>query len=148
MDAQLIELIGRQRLITELLQADLEVALPLRDRGIDLIVYADLRVSAFRAIPIQLKAASKSCFAVDQKYYKFPNLLIAYVWHLENPDRAVTYALDYSEAVAVARDMGYTATRSWETGIYTTTRPSRRLLTLLETFKMTPEKWRVKVHSV
>lgn len=145
MDAQLVELIGRQRLVTEILRAGLEVAVPLRDRGIDLIAYADLRASGFWAVPIQMKAASSSCFAVDQKYSKFPNLLIAYVWHLENPDQAVTYVLTYDEAVGVARAMGYTATRSWETGIYTTTRPSRRLLDLLEEFRMTAEKWRMKI---
>ena len=82
--------------------------MPLRDRGIDLVVYADLRVSDFRATPIQMKAASTSCFAVDQKYSKFPNLLLAYVWHLEDPDRAVTYALSYPEALSVAQEMGYT----------------------------------------
>ena len=145
MDSQLIELVGRQRLIAELLQADLEVALPMRDRGIDLIVYADLGLASFRAIPIQMKAASGSCFAADQKYAKFPNLVIAYVWHVQNLDRAVTYALNYSEVVQVATAMGYTATRSWECGIYTTTRPSRRLLVLLEPYRMTPEKWRLRI---
>ena len=145
MDAQLIELVGRQRLISELLRADLEVALPMRDRGIDLIVYADLRVSGFRAVPIQMKAASTSCFAVDQKYSKFPNLLLAYVWFLDTPEQAVTYALTYAEAVSVAENMGYTATMSWQTGIYTTTRPSRKLLQLLEPYRMTSDAWRLRV---
>lgn len=145
MDSQLVELVGRQRLITELLRADLEVAIPMRDRGIDLIVYADLNVASFRAVPIQMKAASDSSFAVDQKYSKFPNLLIAYVWYLQDPDRAVTYALSYPEALQVATQMGYTATKSWESGIYTTTRPSQRLLELLEPFRMTPDKWRLRI---
>lgn len=145
MDAQLIELVGRQRLISELLRADLEVALPMRDRGIDLIVYADLRVSGFRAVPIQMKAASCSCFAVDQKYSKFPNLLLAYVWYLDTPERAVTYALTYPEAVGVAEKMGYTATMSWQSGIYTTTRPSQKLLQLLEPYRMSSEAWRLRV---
>jgi hypothetical protein len=92
-----------------------------------------------------MKAASTSCFAVDQKYGKFPNLLLAYVWHLEDPDRAVAYALSYPEALSVAQEMGYTATMSWQSGIYTTTRPSRRLLDLLERIRMTPEKWRLRV---
>ena len=39
MDTQMIEIMGRNRLIDELLRAGLEVALPLRDRGIDLIAY-------------------------------------------------------------------------------------------------------------
>jgi len=42
MDSQMVELAGRHWLTSQLLRADLEVALPERDRGIDLIVYADL----------------------------------------------------------------------------------------------------------
>src|SRR5437667_4051303 len=64
MDTQMIEIMGRNRLIDELLRAGLEVALPLRDRGIDLIAYVDLadQVSAFVACPIQMKAASGRFF--------------------------------------------------------------------------------------
>lgn len=145
MDGQVIELIGRHRLIAELLSAGLEVAMPLRDRGIDLIAYADKEVSAFGAVPIQMKAASEACFAVDQKYSKFPNLVIAYVWHLKEPDHAVTYALTYAEAFEVAQSMGYTDTRSWESGIYTTTRPSQRLIEKLERFRMDSLRWKTKV---
>lgn len=59
-DSQVIELLGRNRLIDELLRAGLEVALPRRDRGIDLIAYAEIvsDVPAFVGRPIQLKAAS------------------------------------------------------------------------------------------
>ncbi len=42
LDTQVIELLGRQRLIAELLRDGLEVALPVRDRGVDLVAYADL----------------------------------------------------------------------------------------------------------
>ena len=41
-DSQVIELLGRNRLVSELLRAGLEVAIPARDRGIDLIAYLDL----------------------------------------------------------------------------------------------------------
>ncbi len=49
MNPQIVELIGRNWLVNELLQANLEVALPMRDRGIDLIAFADLdtRVKLF-----------------------------------------------------------------------------------------------------
>ncbi len=42
-DPQVVELLGRNKLISDLLRAGLEVALPMRDRGIDLIAYVDLR---------------------------------------------------------------------------------------------------------
>src|SRR5438876_7603876 len=41
-DTQIVELIGRHHLTAELLRAGLEVATPVRDRGIDLIAYADI----------------------------------------------------------------------------------------------------------
>jgi hypothetical protein len=72
---------GRRRLNDEILQPGLEVALPIRDRGIDLIVYADLRehVPIFAARPIQMKASSEQSFGLYQKYSRFPGLIIAYV---------------------------------------------------------------------
>jgi hypothetical protein len=143
MEPQLVELLGRNRLTDELLRAGLEIARPLRDRGIDLIAYADLesKVSTFRARPIQMKAASSSSFGLNQKYAKFPNLLIAFVWHLDEPTKAVTYALTYREAVAVADAMGYTQTPSWRTGSYDTTRPGKKLQQLLEPYQMIGERW-------
>lgn len=84
-DTQLVEIIGRNRLINELLVAGIEVAQPLRDRGIDLIAYIDIddEVEKFTAIPIQMKAASARVFSINRKYEKFlPNLVIAFVWGL------------------------------------------------------------------
>jgi hypothetical protein len=147
MDAQLVEMLGRHRLIAELLRANLEVATPARDRGIDLIAYADLgtQVTRFSACPIQLKAAIGGSFSIDHKYAKFPNLLMAYVWYLEDPAKTVTYATTYAEAVAVADAMGYTKTSSWEKGLWVTTKPGQHLVAQLEPFRMTPEKWWEKI---
>ena len=142
-DSQVTELLGRNRLIDELLRAGLEVALPLRDRGIDLIAYADLesRVDSFVARPIQMKAASDRSFGINLKYAKFPNLLIAHVWHLATPADTVTFALSYAEAFAVAEGMGWTKTASWKTGRYDNTRPGAKLRGLLEPYRMTRERW-------
>jgi hypothetical protein len=125
------------------MRAGLEVALPARDRGIDLIAYADLdtRVPSFVARPIQMKAASDSVFGLDQKYAKFPDLLIAYVWNLARAQSVVTFALSYDEAFRVADRMGYAATESWRRGNYVNTRPGARLRDLLEPYLMTAEKW-------
>jgi len=63
LDTQVVEIIGRQRMIAELLQDGLEVAMPIRDRGVDLIAYADLnqQLTRFAARPIQMKASTRSC---------------------------------------------------------------------------------------
>jgi hypothetical protein len=79
MDDQLLEIFGRHRLIESLLKAGLEVAIPARDRGVDLIAYSDtdVRLGRFVGIPIQMKAASKACFSIDKKYSKFHDMLVA-----------------------------------------------------------------------
>jgi len=151
MDSQQIELIGRNRLVNELLEAGLEVARPERDHGIDLIVYAEQ--PTFVAMPIQMKAASKESFNVDRKYEKTPNLLLVFIWNLRNGEEPATYALTYREAETVAETMGWTKTPSWNTGGkhgtkargYGTRNPSSRLMELLKPFRMTPEKWREKI---
>jgi hypothetical protein len=147
LDSQLVELLGRQRLIGELLRDGLEVAIPVRDRGVDLIAYADLsrQVARFASRPIQMKAATTSAFGIDQKYARIADLIIAYVWHLDDAQAAVSYALPYAEAVRVAEAMGWTETASWQQGRYTTTSPSKRLLALLEPYRMSPGRWWVLV---
>ena len=143
----MIEIMGRNRLIDELLRAGLEVALPMRDRGIDLIAYVDLanQVSAFVACPIQMKAASGRSFSISRKHEKFANLIYAYVWGLSSTEDAATYALTYPEAIAVGDAMGYTLTPSWKDGVYSTQRPSKKLVALLEPHRMTPKRWRQKI---
>lgn len=73
LDSQIIELLGRNRLVDELMRAGLEVAIPIRDRGVDLIAYADLesKVASFVTCSIQMKASSLAAFGIDQKYQKF-----------------------------------------------------------------------------
>lgn len=147
-DTQIIEIRGRHRLIDEILQPGLEVALPMRDRGIDLLVYADLsdHVQTFAARPIQLKASSDQSFGLYRKYSRFPDLIIAYVWHLATPARAATYALTYPEALQIAETIGWTKTASWiDGGGYSTQAPSAQLIELLEPHRMTPDAWWQKI---
>ena len=68
-DTQVVELIGHNLLGSELLRDGLDVAVPARDRGIDLIAYADQssHVKSFIARPIQMKASSEASFSIDRK---------------------------------------------------------------------------------
>ena len=146
-DSHIVEIVGRNWLVTELYRSGLEVARPERDHGIDLIAFVDLDESGhFIGRPIQMKASSERSFGIWRKLEKFPDLLIAYVWHVADLPRAVCYCLTYGEAIRLADEMGWTKTGSWtEGGIFVTTAPSERLLQLLGTFKMTPESWLAKV---
>jgi len=143
MDSKIVEMLGRNHLVGELIRAGLEVALPLRDRGIDLIAYADLiaNVPTFRARPIQMKAASKRSFGLDQKYEKFPNMLIAYVWNLDDASTTATFAMTYAEAFSIMSEMGYTKTASWEQGNYVCTNPGEDLRGRIEKYRMHSRDW-------
>jgi hypothetical protein len=142
-DSQRIELLGRNLLVSELIRAGLEVALPLRDRGVDLVVYADQasKVHAFAAVPIQMKAASKRSFGIDQKYARIANLLLVHVWNIEVPSEVAIFALRYPEAVAIAERKGWTATESWRRGGYSISNPGKELREMLEPYRMTTQKW-------
>jgi hypothetical protein len=86
-----------------MLRAGLEVAIPVHDRGVDLIVYIDIDESrdAFVSCPIQMKAATEASFSLAGKYERILNLILAYVWHVDDASRAVSYALTYAEAFAI-----------------------------------------------
>ena len=140
-DTQVVELMGRARLYQELLSAGLELATPIRDRGVDLIAYVDRQECGFRARPIQMKVSSRAAFGVHRKYERTSNLLLVFLWYIEEPSRAVTYALSYPEAVAVATSMRWTETMSWGRGSYSTSAPSAELIGLLEPFRTSPKRW-------
>jgi hypothetical protein len=145
-DTQVVELIGRNILGSQILRDGLDVAVPARDRGIDLIAYSDLssNVRTFVARPIQMKASSEASFSIDRKYKRVANLIIAYVWHVHDANATVTYALTYDEALEIAQKCWHRAkgnSVSWNRGRYSTSKPSRKLHKLLEPFKITEGKW-------
>jgi hypothetical protein len=157
-DSQIVELAGRNWLMSQLLQAGLEVAKPERDRGIDLVVYLDLdkAVGDFIACPVQIKSASARSFGLNPKYKRFPRLLLVQIWHVKESHKTEAFAMTYDEALSVARKMGWTKTASWKTGAGTgkrgysvhTVSDDGRLWTLLEPFKMNPKKWKHKIVEV
>jgi hypothetical protein len=148
-DSQLTELAGKHLLIAQLTAAGLEVAVPVRDRGIDLIAYLDRGTPPrdFVACPIQLKASTGEGFGLDKKYEKTANLILAYVWHVTDPVSYCIYALSYREALAILHRKGHTATTSWENGYWHVTRADKQLIRMLEPYKMTPKKWVERVSS-
>jgi hypothetical protein len=94
-DTQIVELAGRNRLAGELQRVGIEVARPERDHGVDLLAYLDLE-EKFCARPVQMKASSEM-FSVYVRYEKFPELMLIYVWNVEQ-DKSRYFALNYEEA--------------------------------------------------
>jgi hypothetical protein len=143
-DTQQLELIGRHRLIEDLIASQVEVALPMRDSGVDMIVYWN-ESNRFHAAPVQLKAASERSFSIFRKYEKHPGLILVFAWQILDQSRSTMLALTSREAVAVASDQGYTATASWrESGVYSVTRMADEsdLLKRLAPFVVERRCWR------
>ena len=148
-DTQITELKGLHYLISQLLKGGVEVATPLRDRGIDLIAYLDRigDVPGFYACPIQLKANEGARFGVDKKYEHIPNLLMVYAWHVST-DKPELYALTYSEAVALLDQRGHTKRASWTEKGGWSLNVNDLWRKMLSPYRMQPEMWRAKILSV
>jgi hypothetical protein len=149
-DSQLTEIAGKHLLISRLVAAGFEVAEPLRDKGIDLVVYRDGDGGKdFAAYPIQLKASSHESFSLDRKYERFSHLLIAYVWNVQAPERSDVYALTFSDAMQVMEKKGYVKTDSWtKKGYYFVRSAGPGLKEMLEPYKMTTERWQEKLQAI
>lgn len=145
MDSQQVEILGRGALIAALTRAGIEVATPIRDRGVDLIAYSDLKDSdtKFGAKLIQIKAASRASFSIEKRYAKFQGLILVNVWHVAAAHAPTIYAMPYPVAVEIGEKMGWTKTASWdkENGRYSNNSPPRRLVDLLSPHAMRDEKW-------
>jgi hypothetical protein len=149
-DSQQVELFGRSFLLNELVTAGYEVALPLRDRGVDLMVYQEhvKSTAAFIARPIQMKSASTARFDVSEKYGSLHSLIIAFVWHLADSSKTCTYAMTYAESIAIAEKKGWTKSDNWANkGAYNTTNPDKVLIELLQPYKMDALKWHELINN-
>jgi hypothetical protein len=99
MDKQQIELIGVAALTAALIREGFEIARPLRDRGVDLVLFSDDSARC-SAILIQVKTHSETGLEVfRERYAKFPGLVYAMVWQALSQPRY--FLFDYAEAVAL-----------------------------------------------
>ena len=100
---------------------------------------------------IHVQAATESAFRVWKVWGEKPGLLLAYVWYVAAPAEVEIYALEYPEAEAIVRRLGWASTRSWnDLGGYGTTKAAqhRVLSDLLAPYRMTPSSWWDKVTRV
>ena len=141
LDTQQIEILGRNFLTSLFVAEDIEIAIPIRDKGLDLIAFKSISAQGrFRAIPVQMKAFSGRGFSVHRKYEKFPDLLMAYVWNVQNPLKTEAVVMTFKEAVGVAEILGWTQTTSWERAGYSVTNAGKRVLNELLPYRYEPGK--------
>lgn len=145
MDSQIIDLLGRNRLVDELLQAGLDVAVPVKQRGIDLIVYAQQSDGSFVASPLQIRSSAGRSFSIDHTNEKMANLIYAFVWGV-GTEKVATYALTQREMQRVGESTGFSLMQSSQRALYAES-PNRSLLAEIERFKMSPESWKKKLDS-
>ncbi len=144
MDSQLVELIGRAALQLQLLRDGIEVALPLRDRGIDMIAYLDRDGnSSTQACLLQMKAASKQAFSIDSKYQNFQNFKFAYVWHVHDPTQTRFFVVSYKEAEDLCRNYSWKQYGNNGFKRWSTPNPAKRFLGKLEkNYEVSKGQWR------
>jgi len=148
-DSQLTEIAGKHLLISRLISAGFEVAEPIRDNGIDLLVYGTSKSEQFIAYPIQLKAFSNESFSLDKKYGRIHGLLIAYVWNVQSSAQSDIFALTFDEAFQILTKKGFAETPSWEKGgKYFVRKADSKLKKMLEPYRMTVERWQEKLQAV
>lgn len=144
LDSQQIELVGTAWLSTLLLADGIEIAEPIRDRGVDLVAFID--AGYFRAVPLQVKAHTEARFSVHRKYARFPELRIVHLWNVLDPTRARAFCTTYAESVALATEFGWTKTASWNRAGYSTainpsSKGGERISDALSRFEVTPGSW-------
>src|SRR3546814_50965 len=89
-----------------------------------------------------MKASQGRTFSLSEKYSRFPGLIMAFVWDVNEAERTEIYALSYNEAHQVAQDSGWLDTASWTDGKhYVTNKPSTAIVERLAPFRATPERW-------
>ena len=144
LDGQQVEIVGRHVLIAHLLSAGIEVAEPMRDRGIDLIAFTEGKNGGkFNACPIQLKASTNQSFGWDEKYKDYPDLRIIFVWQATSPKDSEFYCLTYAQVERIVRDMNYKPSgKHW-----VSTKPSKEVRDLLKkNYEVTvPQDWLSKL---
>ena len=147
LDKQQVEVIGRNVVTNQLLREGIEVAEPVRDRGIDLIAYLRKEEGEnFHARPLQLKVASDRDFSVYKKYHDFNDMVVVYVWRVAFDDGPEVYALTTQETLDIAEKRGWTDTNTWQNDDqYNDTRVTGPTQKAVDPYRIQPGEWKSKL---
>jgi len=147
--SQQVEVIGRNIVINQLVHEGIEVAEPVRDRGIDLVAYLSKEEGAdrFRARPLQLKVASERSFSIRRKYLEFNQMYVVYVWRVAYPaEDSEIYVLDTQEMVAVGDERGWTSKDTWtKDDRWDETRVTKATKRVIKKHRVRLGEWRAKL---
>jgi len=141
--ARTTEIIGKNWLCAQVLQAGLNISEPLIDDGIDLVVFAvnQSPKQSLIAKPIQLKTSKHETWGSDKKLGKVPNLIIVHVWNVYDLSKTEAYAFTYKEAIHILRKVNR-GNFFKKHGKIRFAKITKSLQKQLDKFRMTPEKWK------
>lgn len=147
LDTQQIEILGRNLLVSALLREGIEVALPLRDNGIDLLAYTGYfdESGVARMTPIQLKCASTTAWGLKKKYARIRDLHLVYVWHVAAGSDPEFHCMRYEDAEQVLVERNYAREYWQEHGSYAVNGVGGDLRESLAKFKVKPGEWRKRL---
>jgi hypothetical protein len=131
-------------------KAGLRLVEPSKKNGIDYFIYTETQASEDGAsFPVKLKTSIHEVFSLYKKESKIKRLLVAYVWHANEPEASEVYALTYDEALRIVKSKPYFSSKSWiDEGGYSVTHAGAELKEMLKEYRMTPKKWRQRLHSI
>lgn len=104
LDSQVQEIISRNILIHKLLENDFEAAIPIRDCGIDLLVYSKKSSTVIKKI--QLKSFNYESFSFHKKYLKVNDLWFIYIMNIsitENKKNHIMYGMSTEDVLNVIK---------------------------------------------
>jgi len=147
--SNIIEVLGRNHLIAQLIEDDVDAAVPLWDKGVDLLAYY-AGAKRLVARPLQLKVSETSRWGVYKKYAKIKDLLMVHIWYVKQSSRVEIYAMSYAEAKdLLERTSTYATTKTWKKpmGHYDTSPilSNSKLWKSLQPFRMTKDKWQERL---
>lgn len=142
--------LGKHIFESQLKAAGLRWEEPEKPQGFDYIVYRS-NGSGSRSSPclVQVKTSANESFSLHQTDVRSPHSLIAYVWRAQSPGDSSVYALTFDEAFRIVQTKGYVKTHSWrELGGYSVTHAGSELRQMLAPYRMTPERWELKLNVI
>jgi hypothetical protein len=147
-----LQLLGRARLIDELLEDGLNVALPMRAGEIDMLAYIDSSATQYpmASVPIKVKSLCSFPISTAIEGVRSPCLLTAFVWGTNAPARAPIFALTLAELVVV-KMIGVInrANAAQAGGAFDEAYRSNAILPdVLEPYAMSVGKWRRKISAL
>jgi len=141
---------GKRFFESQILAAGLRLVEPPSKNGVDYLIYTGNSSNGKGvAYPVKVKTSIHEVFALHKRDSRIPRLLVAYVWHANEPERSSVYALTFEEALRIVESKPYIVSKAWnEDGGYSVTHAGAELKEMLKTYRMSPERWTQRLQSL